>query len=254
MAAAGCAQQPGAFSASPGALSISGVDNVVYGPTPASAPANAAIYTAVAWPDFRASRAARRCVASPDVYASHAGSCTVSWFDRRARRSGVDGIPGIGQPAGTGRPSTGTVPRFDLRTSRAPSWPAAIDGRCSNCRYVWPAARARTLGLGAACHAGAGDESLHARFGRPPARRRVRAGRIDQLVSCQRHRPNRHAADRRRRGAGSDQRPAGGPHRRQAPARATSASRMSRSRSKPIGRSSSSAKSRSRANILTSPT
>jgi polysaccharide biosynthesis/export protein len=41
IAAAGCAQQPVAFNASPGKLSTSGVDNVVYGPTPAFAPANA---------------------------------------------------------------------------------------------------------------------------------------------------------------------------------------------------------------------
>jgi protein involved in polysaccharide export with SLBB domain len=41
MAAAGCAQQPVAFNTGPRALSTSGVDNVVYGPTPASTPAKA---------------------------------------------------------------------------------------------------------------------------------------------------------------------------------------------------------------------
>lgn len=45
MAAAGCAQQRLAYDGSPGALSTSGVDNVVYGPTPASSPASASSQT-----------------------------------------------------------------------------------------------------------------------------------------------------------------------------------------------------------------
>ena len=95
---------------------------------------------------------------------------------------------------------------------------------------------------------------LYARFRRPAARRRVRPGRTDQFLCGRRVRPYRHAADRHGVGARTDHQSIVGAHRRSSCARALSASRMSRSRSRPIGRSSSSAKSRSPANIPTSPT
>ena len=96
--------------------------------------------------------------------------------------------------------------------------------------------------------------ALHARFRRPATHRRIWPGRPHQFLLGRRQRPHRDAADRFGAGARAhDRRPC----RATSPTscvRATSASRMSRSRSRPTGRSSSSAKSRRPGSIPMSPT
>ena len=125
--------------------------------------------------------------------------------------------------------------------------------RCPRCQ---PSAALQLHGCTRA-GAGACDHravALHARFRRPLAHRGVRPGRADQFLSGRCQRPHRHAADRLGDGERRDHRPAVGRASPRSCATAISASRMWRSRSKPTGRSSSSARSPRRANIPTSPT
>ncbi len=102
--------------------------------------------------------------------------------------------------------------------------------------------------------AGALRRVLSSRCRRQAARRGLRPGRPHQYLCDRRRRLDHHAADR----LGAGARPhAGGPRRRdRAPSCATASSAIlrSRSRSKPTGRSSSSARSPPPASIPTCPT
>lgn len=68
MAAAACAQQPGGFNAGPTALSTSGIDNVVYGPTPATAPPNASAHITPPPRGFAFTQAAPTAASPPRMY------------------------------------------------------------------------------------------------------------------------------------------------------------------------------------------
>ena len=95
---------------------------------------------------------------------------------------------------------------------------------------------------------------LHARLRRQAARRRVRPGRPDATTIPSTPAADHHAADRRGAGARPDPGAACSRDRRAAAPGLSSASRTSRSRSRPTGRSSCSARSPCPASIPTSPT
>ena len=113
-----------------------------------------------------------------------------------------------------------------------PAQPAAGRRRCRR-------TRSRAMPVSLRSRAGAG---LYARYRRQAAHRRVRAGRPDQFLFRRRRRPGDDAADRRGHGARPHHRSNWRAPSRRSCAPASSASRMSRSRSRPIGRSSSSAR------------
>ena len=255
MAAAGCAQQRLAYDASPGALSTSGVDNVVYGPTPSPSVASASAQTTPPPRGLIFAQAAPAAGASPlrlYIQATPGAAPSRGLIETQGAPASTGSLGSGGPPEIAGvppPPSRGLIfaqavplpgpPPPMLAAPIADTWgPQPGPVLWGSVPPVTPAPALNYYTLDA------GDRLRVVVFGQEGLTNSYlvsATGQIDMpLIGAvvARERP---AIRWRAASAPSS-------------ATATSASRMSRSRSKPIGRSSSSAKSRSRANIRMWPT